>query len=245
MVSIIMPAYNAEMTIKTSVDFVLLQTYEDWELIIIDDASTDSTASNIPDDPRITVITNEHNMGIARSRNIGLSRAQGDYFAFLDSDDIWKKEKLEIQLDFMKYENAAISYTATAYMNAAGELHNYVLEAEKKLYYNNLLKRNLMSCSSVMVRRDAMIPFPEDVEMHEDYAVWLQILRKTGCAYGINNPLLIYRMYKNSRSGGRLTSALLIYRTYRHVGYGLFTSVFYTLRYASHSIHKRFLIEKE
>ena len=238
-----MPAYNAEKTIKASINSVLAQTYENWELIVINDASRDLTLNEIPPDPRIIVLTNEKNSGIAKSRNLGISHAKGDMLAFLDSDDIWHADKLAGQLDFMEKTGAAISYTATAYMNAEGKMYGYVLRAEKKLRYKDLLKRNLMSCSSVMVRRCVMLPFPETGEMHEDYAVWLAIVRKIGCAYGLDEPLLIYRIARGSKSGKRISSAMMIFRSYRQVGYMSFQAGLLTLRYALHSIAKRVSIK--
>ena len=244
-VSIIMPAYNAAKTIQASIESVIAQTHKDWELIIIDDCSTDGTfklVRNIAaNDDRIRLLTNEHNLGVSSTRNIGITQAQGEYIAFLDSDDLWHKDKLEKHLQFIIKTQAEISYTGTAYMNEQGQISKYTLPAEKEFTYKDLLRRNIMSCSSVMVRREAMIPFPQGF-MHEDYAVWLQILRKVGHAHGLNEPLLIYRMATKSKSGSRIRSAKMNFNTYRHIGFGALVSVFLTLRYSWHSISKRFLI---
>ena len=238
-----MPAWNAEKTIKESLNSVIAQTFEDWELIVINDASQDKTADIIQmaaeNDPRIILLTNETNRGIAYSRNRGVAHAKGDWLAFLDSDDLWRKEKLEKQLRFMEEMGALISYTATSYMNASGEMYDYTLRAEKKLTYKALLKKNLMSCSSVMVWRDEMISFPYG-ELHEDYAVWLVIVRKVGYAYGLDEPLLVYRLAPGSKSSKRISSAMMTYNAYSLAGYG--AGVLMTLRYALHSIGKRFKI---
>ena len=239
MVSIIMPAYNAEKTIKASIDSVRAQTYEDWELIIIDDASKDKTAESIPSDPRIKIFKNDKNMGVSNSRNRGISLASGDFLAFLDSDDQWHEYKLKKQLDFMKEHNCDISYTGTAYVNSQGETLPYVLRAKKEFIYKNLLRRNLMSLSSVVLKRDLMIPFPAVDMVHEDYVVWMQLLRKHGIAYGLDEPLLIYRIGEATKSSNRIISAKMTYNAYRYVGYGRFTACFLTLRYAYHSITKR------
>lgn len=240
-----MPAWNAEKTIKASIDSVLAQTFKDWELIVINDASQDKTEFIVQEaaksDARLILYTNEKNSGIAYSRNLGLSHAKGQWLAFLDSDDLWQEDKLEKQLRFMEENAAIISYTATSYMNAAGEMYDYILRAKKELSYKELLKRNLMSCSSVMVRKDEMIPFPYG-ELHEDYAVWLVIVRRAGCAYGLDEPLLKYRIYQGSKSSRRISSAFMTYNAYTLAGYG--AGLLMTLRYALHSIAKRFRIKR-
>jgi len=241
-----MPAYNAEKTVEASINSVKAQTYSNWELIILDDASQDTTLQIVKSaaqgDARIHVVINEHNMGVAATRNAGIAQAKGQWIAFLDSDDLWREDKLEKQLRFAKENDAAITYTATSYMDSSGNIFNYVLPAEFKFTYKVLMHRNIMSCSSVIVMRDVMMPFPQGF-IHEDYAVWLQIVRKTECAYGLDEPLLIYRMGEATRSSGRLKSAQMIWGTYREVGYGRVSATFYTLRYAMHSIVKRARIQ--
>lgn len=258
MVSIIMPAYNAEKTIKASVESVLAQIYTDWELIIIDDASVDSTLGGlvtscnqlgkepILGDFRITLLVNEKNAGVAVSRNRGMAHAKGELLAFLDSDDIWHVDKLAKQVAFMENKNAPISYTATSYMDANGDMYKYILHAKEQLTYKDLLSSNLMSCSSVMVKKDVMQPFPTGQnKIHEDYVVWLNILRSHKYAYGLDQPLLIYRMAEGSKSANRLSSAKMIYNAYKEVGYGAVGAGFLTLRYAVHSIGKRRMITKK
>jgi len=239
-VSIIMPAYNAEDTLQASIDSVLTQTYQNWELIIVDDASTDRTAevARAINDKRVHFSTNIKNQGVAFARNAGLKKVKGNYIAFLDSDDLWHEQKLDKQVRFMNETNAVISFTGTSYMNATGQISKYVLQAKNDFTYKELLRRNIMSCSSVMVQRDSMIPFSQGY-MHEDYAVWLQIVRKTGQAYGLDEPLLIYRMTKKSKSAKRLSSLKMIWGSYKHVGYGNFASTFLMCRYILHSIPKR------
>jgi len=242
-----MPAYNAEETIGASINSVISQTELDWELIVINDCSKDSTAELVSTfaklDSRIFLYTNENNLGVASARNEGIKRANGQWLAFLDSDDIWHKEKLHKQLQLMHTTGAAISYTSTAYMNHDGVPFGHVLQAKQRLYYNDLLKRNLMSCSSVMVRRD-VTPFFVNGDVHEDYVAWLNILQNEKCAYGLDEPLLTYRLAYSSRSGNRLRSAKMIYNAYCHVGYGGVASLLLTLRYSIHSITKRLQIKR-
>lgn len=238
-----MPAYNAEKTIAESIKTVMRQTYEHWELIIADDGSTDNTPTTVSkyiiSEPRISVISASTNAGVASARNRAISQAKGEYIAFLDSDDLWHEEKLAKQLQFMMEKDAAISYTATAYMYE-GARSSYVLPAAPKLTYEQLLKRNLMSCSSVMVLREKMLKFPSGF-MHEDYAAWLMIVKKEILAHGLNEPLLIYRLTKTSKSAKRFRSAKMLFNAYRHVGFSVFASLFLTARYSLHSFSKRAL----
>jgi len=242
-VSVIMAAYNAEATIAESINSILVQTFTDWELLIVDDCSTDSTLSIIAgmakEDARIRIYHAPENQGVAATRNFAIAYAIGGWIAFLDSDDIWHKEKLDKQLRFAEETAAVITYTGTAYMDETGNISSYILPAKPKLPYKTLLHSNLMSCSSVMVRKDAMKPFPVGASTHEDYAVWLQIVSEVGHASGLNEPLLTYRMGNESKSAARLHSAIMTYNAYRQVRFGRFMSFLLTVRYALHSVSKR------
>ena len=246
-ISVIMPAYNAASTIKGIINSVVTQTHTDWELIVVDDASTDNTADIIEgcakQDARIKLLRLSKNQGTAAARNTAIAQAKGEYLAFLDSDDKWKPSKLEKQVKFMAEKNAIISYTATSYVDSYGHKSRYVLPALECLRYNELLKSNIMSCSSVMVRKGAMMPFPHGY-IHEDYVVWLQIVKKYGVAYGLNEPLLIYCIGESTKSSNRLKSARMTWNVYREVGYGRIRSAFFVLRYARHSISKRCAIRR-
>lgn len=248
MVSVIMPAYNASKTIHEAIESVIGQTYSDWELIVINDCSKDDTLDILKtyakDDARIKIINNDVNSGVSISRNRGVQAAAGEYIAFLDSDDMWRNDKLQKQTDLMNRKKAVISYTASSFINEVGQTYGYVMPAENRTNLDTLLKKNLLSCSSVMIRASIMkkIKMPGD-EMHEDYYVWIKVLRKFKYAYGINEPLLIYRMSSNSKSSGRIRSARMIYNTYRAVGYDRMISLYFMLRYTWHSVSKRFLIK--
>lgn len=244
-VSIVMPAYNAAKTIRASVESVLAQTEADWELIVIDDGSRDDTAMILSAfaerDCRIRFYQNEKNSGASFTRNRAVELAQGRWIAFLDSDDMWRADKLEKQLALAKqHPDMVISYTASSFINDDGESYGYVMEAEEKTTYKTLLKRNLLSCSSVMLDASVMksLKMPSD-KMHEDYYIWLMVVRSCGVAYGINEPLLIYRLCANSKSSNRFKSAKMLFNSYRAVGYNLIVSGLYTLRYTVHSVSKR------
>ncbi len=244
-VSVVMPAYNAEKYIGSAIQSVLGQTWTDLELIVVDDCSQDATAEIVrrlaEEDERITLLQNARNYGVSASRNAGVARAKGEWVAFLDSDDLWREDKLEKQLALLeRHWDAALSYTASAFIDEAGQAYSYILEAEAETTYKTLLRKNLLSCSSVMVKREVMLRHPMGGDrMHEDYAAWLQILQEARCAYGLNEPLLLYRIRRNSKSGARFRSARMIYRSYRYVGYPALQAGMLTLRYAKHSLSKR------
>ena len=240
-----MPAYNAEKTIEFAISSVLAQTHKDWELIVIDDGSTDKTVAILSElaatDSRIRFLQNENNKGVSYTRNRAVELAEGEWIAFLDSDDMWKPEKLEKQLELSKkHSKMVICYTASSFIDDNGNSYSYILSAPEKLTYKELLHKNLMSCSSVMIRTSVMkkTKMPGD-NMHEDFYVWLNVLREHKIAYGINEPLLIYRLCDNSKSSNRFKSAKMLFNTYRAIGYSLFKTVIFVFQYTFYSIQKR------
>lgn len=244
-VSIVMPAYNAANTIRSSIESIKAQTVKDWELIVIDDGSKDETAVILAElaagDERIHFLQNEKNSGASYTRNRAVSLAKGEWIAFLDSDDLWREDKLEKQLVLAeKNPDMVICYTASSFINDDGQPFGYVMQAVEKIDYKTLLRKNLLSCSSVMIRSSVMkeIKMPSD-KMHEDYYVWLTVVRSCGIAYGINEPLLIYRLASNSKSSNRFKSAKMLFNTYRAVGYNMFSSIILVFIYSMHSMTKR------
>lgn len=243
-VSIIMPAYNAERTLPASIESVIAQTWTDWELIVVDDCSADGTADVILQyedrDPRIHHIRNAKNSGVACSRNTGVQRAKGNWVAFLDSDDCWAPEKLALQLDFARHMHADFTFTGSAFMDAHGNPLSYRLPVPIQVSFRQLLKQNIISCSSVMIRRDLIRRYPmESDRMHEDFAVWLQILRDNRLdAYGLDQPLLIYRLSATSKSGNKLKAAGMTFRVYRHIGLSLPAAIYYWCWYTVRSLRK-------
>ena len=227
-ISIIMPAFDAERTIRDSVQSVLDQTYRDWELLIIDDGSSDGTGraarSLAESDPRIRVFTDRVNRGVSESRNFGIRNARGEWIAFLDSDDLWTPVKLQKQVERIRTDPSAdLVFTGSAFMNGQGERAEYILK----------------------VRRELMRRYPMGHDgMHEDYAVWLQILRDGGCARGIDEPLLIYRLSAGSKSGDKKRAALMTYRVYRYMGLGPIRSLYYFACYCFRSMKKYYNIRR-
>ncbi|MBQ0037977.1 MAG: glycosyltransferase family 2 protein [Clostridiales bacterium] len=247
-VSVIMPAYNAARYIETAITSVLRQTYTDWELIVVDDCATDGTADIIhrlaAQDTRIVFLRNAVNRGVSYTRNYAISQARGQWIAFLDSDDLWREDKLEKQLALtQKHPDGVLFFTASGFITFDDQPLRYVMPAPEQVTYRDLLRRNLLSCSSVLVKREVMaqVKMARD-DMHEDYSAWLTILRQYPCAYGVNEPLLIYRFSPGSKSANRLKSAKMLYRSYRYVGYHVLSAAYMTCRYTVHSVSKRYKI---
>lgn len=245
LISVIMPAYNAEKTVEKSVRSILSQTFTDFELVAVDDGSRDNTyeilKSLAESDSRIKLLQNNPNAGVSKTRNRAISESSGEWIAFCDSDDLWAPEKLSCQLELLNtYPDAKLTYTASAFITNDGGEIGYVLGAEEKINFKGLLKRNILSCSSVMVKRDVLIdvPFPGD-HLHEDYYTWLTILKKIPYAYGVDKPLLIYRLTENSRSSNAWKSTKMLYRTYRAAGLSVFSTWFYLPQNLMYVLNKK------
>ena len=243
-ISVIMPAYNAQAYIEQAIRSVQEQTYQDWELILIEDCSTDQTLSLIQKameaDPRLRLIQNPQNSGVSCSRNAGIAQARGQWIAFLDSDDRWDREKLKKQLEFSIKHHCPFTFTGSGFMDEAGNPLSYYLSAPKQLTFRQLLKQNLISCSSVLIRRDLLSSFPtESNRLHEDFALWLQILKdRTPAAMGLDEPLLIYRVSAGSKSGNKLKAAGMTFQVYRYVGLSLPEAIYYWGWYTVRSLRK-------
>ena len=238
-ISVVMPAYNAERTLKESVHSVLSQTYENFELIIVENGSTDNTKKLLKtfQDSRIRAFYLSENKGASYARNYAIRQAAGEWVAFLDSDDLWTREKLEKQVSFMERNDwPLLSFTGSSFIKNNGDSLNYILHVPSTVCYEELLKQNVVSCSSVIARRDILLdhPFPEEKVIHEDFAVWLSILKEGSCAMGLDEPLLIYRLNENGKSSNKAKAALMNWHTYRYIGLSLpkaFSSmVSYTIR---------------
>lgn len=244
-ISVVMPAYNAEKTIGQSVESVLAQTHSKLELIVVNDCSRDQTASivrqYIDRDPRVRLINNAVNSGVAVSRNIGVQEAQYDFIAFLDSDDSWAVDKLQRQLATLhEHPDCAICFTGTAYVVESGKQSDYILRVPEKVTYEDILRQNVISCSSVLVKRAVMLdhPMPDNRKIHEDLATWLSVLRETPYAVGVDRPMLIYRVSSASKSGDKIEAAKMQWRTYRACKLSLVKSAWCLAVYACRNISK-------
>jgi glycosyltransferase involved in cell wall biosynthesis len=207
LVSIIMPAYNSSFFIGESITSVTKQTYGGWELLVIDDCSTDDTPEIIErfahNDSRIKLIKNEENYGPAHTRNIGIKHAKGAFIAFLDSDDRWHPLKLEEQIQYILESNADLVYTAYERISEDGKFLSNV-KIPDKLSYNNLLISCPIGCLTVMINTERLgkVFFPE-IKKRQDYALWLKIARMGAKIRGLPMNLASYRVRSQSVSSSK------------------------------------------
>jgi len=243
LVSIVMPAYNCEKYVVEAINSILAQTYRNWELLVLDDGSKDNTLRIIEEfsqkDSRIKALPNGKNMGVSATRNRGIELASGDWIAFLDSDDMWEPEKLEKQFEIVEKEAAEFLFTGSSYVNEEGEPYKGIFEVPEKITYKKLRNQNVISCSSVLIKKKYFenIKMEKD-EMHEDYAVWLRILKLGIKAFGVNEPLLIYRISKNSKSGNKMKTVKMTYKVFRFVGINPIGSAYFMIRHVLASVRK-------
>lgn len=234
LVSVIMPSYNTAKYIAESIESVINQTYPYWELIIVDDCSTDDTDSvvaNYLSDTRIRYLKNEKNSGAAISRNYALREAKGKWIAFLDSDDVWLPEKLEKQIAFMLEKNCSFSYTNYEEIDEASEALGIMLTGPKRITTKGMFAYCWVGCLTVMYNADAIgLVQIQDIKKNNDYAMWLQICRKADC-YLLNETLGKYRKRTGSISRhGILTMVGWHYKLWRSTQEkALVTAAFWTL----------------
>lgn len=221
MVSIVVPVYNAERFLPETIGLVQKQTYRDWELIFVDDCSSDNGAAIVrqyaKDDTRIRLIQQEVNAGAARSRNLGISQANGRYLCFLDADDIWTSQKLEKELAYMKEKKAAFVFTGYEFADAKGEGLGKIVHVPETISYEQALKNTTIFTSTVMIDRDKIAD--TDIYMpqiaSEDTATWWHILKKYQIGYGLDENLVRYRRTEGTLSSNKLVAIQRIWGLYR------------------------------
>ena len=209
LISIITPNYNCARFIAQTIESVLAQTYTNWEMLIVDDCSTDGSYEIAREyaekDSRIKVFRNEKNSGAAVSRNIALDNASGEYIAFLDSDDLWLPEKLQTQLNFMKNSSADFSYTRYRLIDDEGNFWGKVARIPNVLSYSRLKYHDFIGCLTVMYRAE---PFKKirsfDVKNNNDYGLFLQVVRKSQKVFGLQKVLADYRIRKGGISRNKI-----------------------------------------
>ena len=247
LVSIIMPVHNEERFLRSSLSSVLYQSYKNWELLVIDDCSTDSSSDIIKEfadqDPRIRVFrNNDPTKKIpAKPRNIGISNAKGRYIAFLDSDDQWLPSKLTHQLQvFENKKDAVIVFSNYKRMDVNGHVGRHVVKAPETTTYQQLLKSNVMGCLTVMYDTQKVGKQFCPLCGYDDYALWLSILRNGNKGYNSNTVEAIYRVKRRSVSSNILTDMGWQWHIYRHnEKLGFFPSAYYFVNYVIRAIKKR------
>jgi teichuronic acid biosynthesis glycosyltransferase TuaG len=221
-VSIISPLFNCSLYLSETIESILSQTYMNWELILIDDFSSDNSLviaqkySTL--DSRIKVYSLNKNSGPAASRNKGIDMAQGRYIAFCDSDDIWLPEKLEKQIAAIKSSDSAICFTSYFKMAEDGTYTNRLVKAEPLVTYSMLLRSNYIGCSTAIydTEKCGKVLMP-DILKRQDYGLWLCILQQGHHAIGLAEPLVYYRIRSKSISSNKVKAALYHWKVLRQV----------------------------
>jgi teichuronic acid biosynthesis glycosyltransferase TuaG len=245
LVSIVMPAFNACLTISQAIDSVLLQKYKNWELLLVNDCSTDKTgliAEQYADkDSRIKVLSNRTNQGVARSRNLALEARSGDYVSFLDADDLWLDNKLSTQISSLS-SKTVFSYMPYSMIDQNGKfIRSYF--PPKSIDYKTLLLGNVMGALTVTLQSEFMGNAKFPLRGHEDYALWLSLLRKGGIAIrsGDDSGYAKYRIHSSSLTSSKLRAASWQWEIYREEeGLSILKSSALMCSYAYRALIKRF-----
>lgn len=242
-VTIVMPNYNGKRFVIQAIESVLIQTYRNFELIVVDDCSTDDSLQDIKkiakNDSRIRIIALKTNGGVANARNIGIKEAKGEYIALLDNDDLWVPDKLECQLRLAK-QGADIVYCSYDFIDEEGAKIKKPFIVPDKTDFNKMLASSVISCSTCFIKTELMQQHPFDSKFyHEDYVLWMELLRVCKIAYGEKKVLMHYRQVKGSRSNKKGNAAKERWNTYRKaLKLDIFTSIQAFIRYAMKGIIK-------
>ncbi len=246
LISIIVPVYNAEHFLADTIKTVQDQTYQNWEMILVDDYSKDNSIKVIQKamkkDKRIKLFCQKQNGGAALARNRGIMEASGDYICFLDADDLWHKDKLQKQLNFMKENKCAFSFTGYQFVNVYGIKNGKKVWVPKKISYKDALKNTTISTITTMFnmyiidKKDIMMPNVKS----EDTATWWQVLKKVNYAYSINEILSYYRRSKNTSSSNKIKAVKQTWNLYRNVEkFNIIKSLYYFGWYIFNAIKRR------
>lgn len=220
-VSIILPLYNCEKYIRHTIESVLRQDYKNWELIVVDDASTDKSLDEVmkyaEKNSKIHVYLSTKNQGVAATRNAALKYATGRYIAFIDADDLWAKNKLSSQIVFMKKNNAGLSHTSFAYLTEDGYIRKrWSVKVDECIDMKRYMQTSQIGMSSVMIDRDKIkyIHFPDDKKLCEDARLWMKYLREGEKFYGLDKVLFLCRVREGQLSRRKDKMAWLAFKRF-------------------------------
>lgn len=248
LVSIIVPAYNVEKYIVETMESVRLQTYPHWELLVVEDGSSDNTVAVIEDyirskgEQRIRLIRQPENMGAAKARNRGVKEAVGRYIAYLDADDLWKAEKLERELAFIKQKDAAFAFTGYEFADENAKGLGKVVRVPQTLTYKEALKNTTIFTTTVMfdtnkISKD-MLEMP--LIKSEDTALWWKVLRNGYVAHGLDENLVLYRRAGKTLSSNKLEAIRRIWNLYRKAeGMSVLSSAYHFCFWAVRAVKRR------
>lgn len=248
LVSIIVPVYNVERFIVETMECVRAQSYDNWELLLVEDVSTDGTKEVIETylhekpDERIHLICQPENKGAAHARNRGLKEAAGRFIAYLDADDLWEPLKLEKQLAFMEERQAAFSFTGYEFADEEGKGLGKIVQVPATINYKEALKNTTIFTTTVMFDTDKieknMLNMP--IIKSEDTALWWKVLRNGYIAYGLNENLVKYRRAGKSLSSNKLEAVRRIWNLYRKAeGMSIFSSAYHFCFWAVRAVRRR------
>lgn len=244
LISVIVPAYNCANTIEDTIKSVQNQTYANWEMLIVDDASDDNTVEIVKKyaekDSRIKLICLDENSGSAVARNTAINRANGKYIALLDSDDLWKARKLERQSQFMRKNNYAFTFTAYDVFRNLSDTRRRIFEVPKMINYRQYLHNSIIGCLTVMIDREKIPDFHMETGYLEDVLTWMFYLKKGIVAYGLNENLASYRLSNHSKSARKIKNSQRYYRCLKQqCELGGISRVFCQLGYIYNACRKR------
>ncbi|MGB6269472.1 MAG: glycosyltransferase family 2 protein [Olleya sp.] len=248
LVSIITPLYNSEAFIEQTIHTILNQSYTNWELILIDDCSKDKTIAIAEDFilkyPKIKLLKNKTNSGAAISRNKGIAEANGDFIAFLDADDLWTPNKLEVQVHFMQTNNCDVSFSSYQQIDEVGQPLNKLVNALPVLSYYKYLKTNYIGNLTGMYNTKTLgkIISP-NLRKRQDWLLWLSAIKTSGKpALGIQESLAFYRVRANSISSNKIEMLKYNYLVYKK---GLGLSTIKSLYYMCLFIWEQFFVKSK
>ena len=248
-ISIVIPVYNAAPYIEDALTSIKEQTYSNWEVILVEDQSTDDSLQVLENwiqkngTDKYRLLKNEKNSGPAYSRNQGIRAARGQYLSYLDADDVWDKTKLEKQLNFMKEKQCAFSFTGYEFADENAVRNGKVVHVPKQIVYEEALKNTTISTITVMFDRrqiptDVLL-MPEDCQ-REDTATWWKILKSGYTAYGLDEPLSVYRRHAGSHSANKVKAVINTWKMYRkQEGFSIIKTAYYMVFYAINAVKRR------
>lgn len=247
LISIIIPVYNAEKFLDDTIKTIKEQSYENWELIFVDDCSTDNSIELIENemkiDNRIKLIKLEQNSGAAIARNTGIDLAQGRYLTYIDADDLWNSKKLEKQLEFMKENDCGFSFTGYEFANENGIGNGKIVRVPKTITYKQALKNTTIWTSTVMFDLEKLnkelLKMP-NVRRGQDTATWWKILKNIEYAYGLDEVLSYYRRTDNTLSSNKIRALKRTWNLYRNVEHlNIFYSFYNFCWYIFNAVKRR------
>ena len=251
LVSIITPVYNCEKLLSKTIESVINQTYKNWEMILVDDCSSDRSAEIIKKyynmDERIKYIKLAENSGAAIARNTALEKSSGRFIAYLDSDDLWKNNKLEKQVDYMLENNYAFTCTDYEKIDEKGNNLNKIIKIPSKVNYNLFLRNTIIQTVGVMVdisitgKKLLIMP---NIRRRQDAATWAQLLKAGYDCYEVPENLSFYRVVPNSLSSNKFKAIKMNWHWYRKIEkLPLWKACYCFIGYAFNAVKKRIYIK--